>query len=137
MTSKSFFVFDREYPASNLLPLLGRVVAKPRRPLDGYVPRHDTSNDKLAYLSSFTLDLVTEKPGKVHAESVKSAGGRLGLQKIFGISADSDVDATYELSSSEIKTLALEQHLDVFNLIYKEHNSDLEALLTDSGGPCK
>jgi hypothetical protein len=40
MYSKTFLVFDREYPAKNLLPVLRRVVAQPRKPTDSYAPRN-------------------------------------------------------------------------------------------------
>jgi len=128
----TYFIFDREYPAKNILTLLGSVVANPRRPLDNYIPRNNDENT--ASLSSSELDVMMEKPAKIHAESIKTAEGRLNLQKVFGMSAGTDKDDVYDLWSPEINTYALKQHGNVFSIVKSNNESELRELLDKHGG---
>jgi hypothetical protein len=125
--SRTFCVFDTEHEASKILPLLGHLVANPRRPLDSYRPKIDLSqqtDQKPLIPGKFEYDVVTQKSNTKTIDAAKAAKAKAGLGALFGLDSGIDNKSTYVLSTDELKTYALQQVNDAWETV--EEDSEVE-----------
>jgi hypothetical protein len=164
MPVRTFAVFEREASAKDVIPLLGRVVKNPRRPLDGFIPRivaevknskpkaemeeqkevtgtalpgTDVSGSETTSTTDFLEGYQFEevvKKDKITADNIKSVGAKAGLKKIFNFDAGAESSETFELESDTIRTLSLGQHDDILEDLKQHLGSDLEDMILKAPG---
>jgi hypothetical protein len=144
MGSRTFLILDEEQPAKDAIGLLGRVVAQPRRPFDGFRPQKsvpqtdaDTDSDtsRRAFLADQTLRVKVERKAKVTAKTIRTGEAHARLTKFFGFGAKTEANATYNLSSDYIKTIALDQYEDTYKILRQNYESEVSELMDKVDGP--
>jgi hypothetical protein len=122
--SSTFCVFHAESPASASVPLLGRLVADPRRPLSNYRPTID--QPRWPDQKSPIIDIVMQKSTTMSTEALKKASIIAGLGTIIDGDGSTDNNARYSITADEFKTYAIQQVSDAWKTV-KEGN-DLEMM---------
>lgn len=129
--SRTFCVFDAEYAVSDSLPLLGRLVANPRRPLDNFRPRVD---QKFSIADNFKLGVVSEKSTSISTEAIRVAKTDIGLGTVFGLASSTDKKSTYAISTEELKTYALQQCNDAWETLERDYETEMRSFVETNKG---
>jgi hypothetical protein len=127
--SRTFCVFDFEHEASKILPLIGRLVGNPRRPLQDYRPKIDRSqqaDQKSPIPDKFEYDVVSQKSTTKTIDAARTAKAKAGLGTLFGIDTGTDKNSTYVVSTDELKTYALQQVNDAWETVEEEFETDMK-----------
>jgi hypothetical protein len=135
--SRTFCVFDTEREASKILPLLGRLVANPRRPLDGYRPKIDQSqqlDQKFPIPDKFEYDVVSQKSPTKTIKAARAAKAKAGLGTIFGLDSGADNNSTYMVSADELNIYALQQVNDAWEAVEEQPETDLKHFVETNDG---
>jgi hypothetical protein len=135
--SHTFCVFDTEREASKILPLLGHLVANPRRPLDGYRPKIDRSqqfNENSPISDKFEYDVVSQKSPTKTIKAARAAKAKAGLGTIFGLDFGTDKNSTYVVSADELKTYTLHQVNDAWETVEEEFEKHLKNFVETQEG---
>lgn len=140
MGSRSFSVFDREYPTNESIELLGRVVSNPRRPFDTCIPsliKTSPSNEASSKWEEARkpFKIGTQLSHKVEAHAIKTAEAQAGFARIFNLGGTLKSTADFVLSSDcmRIYSLPLGDNQAVFQALKQDYASQIEEVLRSNG----
>jgi len=133
--SRTFCVFDTELKVSDSLPLIGRLVADPRRPLNNYRPRRSQQPDQKSPIpDNFKLNVVSQNSTSASTEAIRTAKADAGLGSIFELAFATDTKSTYAISANELKTYALEQYNDTWETVKREYETEIRSFVEMNNG---
>jgi hypothetical protein len=127
--SRTFCVFDTEHEAIKSLPLLGHLVANPRRPFDNYRPKIDWSqqSDRTSPMpDKFQYDVVSQKSTTKTIDAAKTAKAKAGLGPLFSLDSGTENKSKYMLSTDELKTYALQQVNDAWEAVEGDFEEEMQ-----------
>lgn len=113
--SATFCVFSTEYTAGATLPLLGRLVADPRRPLLNYRPTIDIPQQPDQ--KSPVIDIVTQKSTTMSTEAIKKT-----------------IKLRYSITADELKTYSLRHVSDAWKTVMEANDMELTNFVKENKG---
>lgn len=127
--SRTFCIFDTEHGIDDSLPLLGRLVANPRRPLDDYQP-----DKKSPMPDNFKHEVVSQKSTSMTTEAIRTVKVAAGLGALVGLESSTDTKYTYTISADEFKTYALQQCNNSWEALKQKYETEIKDFIRTHQG---
>jgi hypothetical protein len=130
--SATFCVFHAECPAKASVPLLGRLVADPRRPLHYYRPKIEQlpGTDQ----KPLTIDVTMQKSSTMSTEAIKKASVIAALGTIIDGNGSTDNNIRYSIKADELKTYAVQQVSDAWKAVKEGNNKEMMDFVKENNG---
>jgi hypothetical protein len=130
--SATFCVFHAECPAKASVPLLGRLVADPRRPLSNYRPAIDLPPQPDQ--KSPIVDITMQKSTTMSTEAIKKASVIAGLGTIVDGDGSTANNIKYSITADEVKTYSMQQVSDAWKAVKDGNEMEMTNFVKENKG---